>query len=451
MKILRKYFTAVALLFAIVFVAGAQTTFTLDPLASFGTRGDGSIQPGDVIGVNPQSGNSIAISAVLQGTTVYGVQPGDAAVSTNGFNMRGLAYDPMSSNLVFVDTHEGSGGSATMVPNAAIYILDHDSGQIIGALNTNGITGGSYTHVVSGVADDGVVYVCNQTTASATTGFKIYRWATADTNNPSFTNAPSVAFSNTITPSDRLGETMAVRGAGTNTQILINPSTSLAGTNIYLFTTVDGTNFTSHRLTFPGITNAIFNDGVAFGPGNTFFTKQVGQPLSFLAFSTVDGTNYTGSVISQFSASSTTGTDPLLNLAGIAVDNVHGLLAGLEEIGGTASAGPAKVWLFAIPNPTNQAPAILTSRTYGFNDTKATATMGYLCFAGGRLYANVVNNGLLASSVDSITMPAPTFTLPPDAVGLLPRPTDLPASTRAAAGQTVHFEVFATPNVTNYQ
>src|ERR1700756_1058446 len=126
MKTLRKYFIAAAAFFALVYVTGAQSTFTLDPAASFGTRGDGSIQPGDVIGVNPQSGNSIAISAVLLGTNVYGVQPGDQAISTNGFNMRGLAYDPVSSNLVFVDTHEGSGGSAVMVTNAAIYILDHN-------------------------------------------------------------------------------------------------------------------------------------------------------------------------------------------------------------------------------------------------------------------------------------------------------------------------------------
>ncbi|MGZ4964957.1 MAG: hypothetical protein ACXWC8_20570, partial [Limisphaerales bacterium] len=41
----------------------AQTTYTLDVPANFGSRGDGSIQPDDSIGTNPQSGNNIKISA----------------------------------------------------------------------------------------------------------------------------------------------------------------------------------------------------------------------------------------------------------------------------------------------------------------------------------------------------------------------------------------------------
>ncbi|HZM02060.1 MAG TPA: hypothetical protein VFC44_03465 [Candidatus Saccharimonadales bacterium] len=443
MRLIKNPFLPSAILLASLTMAQAQTTFTLDPLTSFGIRGDGSIQPGDSIGTNPQSGNNVLISA----SGGYGIQPGDLAGGTNGFNMRGIAYDSISGNLVFVDTHEGSGGSANMVPNAAIYILDPNSGQIVGALNTNGIVGGGYTHVPVGVADDGVVYVCNQTLTSTSPGFKIYRWPSA-TN---YSAPPVVAFTNDLSPSDRLGETMDVRGAGTNTQIAVGSAVNSGGgggTNIYLFTTTDGTNFSPHRIYFPGITTAMFGDGIVFGPGNTFFAKQVGQPLSFLAY---DPVAYTGSIIAQYSASSLSGTDPLLNLAGITVDLPDGLMGAIEEISGTASGGPGKVWLFAIPNPTNQAPAILSSRTYIPNFTKATATMGYLHFGGGQLYANVVNNGLLASKVDSISMPLPTFILPADYPGGPVKATDLPATNRAAIGTTAHFEVFATPDVTNYQ
>ncbi|HZV35859.1 MAG TPA: hypothetical protein VFB72_14885, partial [Verrucomicrobiae bacterium] len=452
MKMFRTFLSVAGLSLAIVAIANAQTTFTLDPLSSFGSRGDGSIQPGDTIGTNPQSGNTINISAPTANGLTYGVQPGDLAGATNGYNMRGIAYDPVSGNLVFVDTHEGQGGSATMVPNAAIYILDPNSGQIIGALNTNGIVGGSYTHIVAGVGDDGVVYVCNQVTSSSAAGFKIYSWPTANINATNFNTPPTVVFSNTLAPSDRLGETMDVRGAGTNTQILVASAVGGTGTNVYLFTTADGTNFTPHRYYFPGITTPMFNDGIAFGPGNTFFAKQVGQPLLFLSFDPVTtNSSAAGSVISSFSASSASGTDPLLNLAGIAVDNTNHLLAGIEEISGIANGGPGKVWLFDFSNPSNQAPAILSSRTYIPNFTKATATMGYLHFAPGRLYVNVVNNGMLASTVDAISMSAPTFTLPADYSGGQPKVTDLPSTTRVAVGQTAHFEVFATPDVTNYQ
>ena len=414
-------------------------TFTLNPFPSFGSRGDGSIQPGDSIGVSPVTGNNVTISA----PGGFGIQPGDstaAPVSTNGFNMRGLTFDSVSGNLIFVDTHSGSGGSTTLATNSGIYVLDANAGTILGALNTAGIIGGTYTHVVPGVGDDGVVYVCDQTTASQTTAFKIYRWPTADVNNPLFTNAPVVAFSNTIgaslgTSGERLGETMDVRGAGTNTQIILGSSSlNGTGTNVFLFTTIDGTNFTPHRISFPGITTARFNDGIAFGTSNTFWAKQVGGPFLFLAY---DPVTYAGTVISSFSASSV--NDPLLNISAIAIDPVHRLLGGLEEIGGTATGGRGKVWLFDISDPTNRAPAVLAARTYIPNFQKTTAPMGYLRFGNGKLYAHASNNGFLVSSVDSITTPTLIFT------------TDLPATTRAIAGQTIHLEVFAAPGVTNYQ
>src|SRR5512135_3487439 len=81
----------------------AQTTFTLQPLASFGNHGDGSIRPGDSIGTSPFTGNDVQISA----PGGYGIQPGDLSISTNGNNMRGLAYDPITKHLVFLDTHNG--------------------------------------------------------------------------------------------------------------------------------------------------------------------------------------------------------------------------------------------------------------------------------------------------------------------------------------------------------
>ncbi len=437
--------------------ARGQTAFTLNPLTSFG-RSDGSIQPGDSIGTSPTTGNNIQISAqtIITTTTTntYGVQPGDSIAapnSTNGFNMRGLSYDPVSGNLVFVDSHTGSGGASAVPPNAAIYVLDSSSGQIIGALNTNGITGGSLAaFVTAGVADDGVVYVANQVNRNSS-NFKIYRWPTANTNDARFNMAPTVAYNSAaLTVSERLALNMDVRGAGTNTQIIVGSadasktSTSSAGpgTNIFLFTTADGTNFTGHRLYVPGLTNAVFNDGIAFGPTNTFFTKEVGAPLYYLSYDPATITNDVAStntctVIATFTASSA--NDPLLNLSAIAVDNVNHLFAGLEEIGGTANGGRGRVWLYDFPNPTNKAPAILASRTYIPNFVKAIAPMGYLDFGGGRLYANVVNNGLLASTVDSIPLLAPTFV------------QDLPSSTRIAVGQTAHFEVIAITDVTNYQ
>ena len=146
---------------AIVLAAGAQTTFTLNPFFPFGPNGDGSVNPGQSIGTSPVTGLPVYISAQSTpgniawnpGETTYDVR---SAGSTNGFNMRGLTWDAVSGNLIFCDTHVGSGGSATNFPWSAIYILDSTNGTIIGALNTNGITGGSYPFVAPAVSDDGV-------------------------------------------------------------------------------------------------------------------------------------------------------------------------------------------------------------------------------------------------------------------------------------------------------
>ena len=58
---------------------------------------------------------------------------------------------------------------------------------------------------------------------------------------------------------------------------------STTGTNVVIFTTSDGTNLTANVLG-ADVTNPGFNDGIAFGPGNTFYAKRIGSPLLFMAF-----------------------------------------------------------------------------------------------------------------------------------------------------------------------
>src|SRR2546423_59779 len=341
----RPFLSTIALstVFLALISAQAANTFTLNALTSFGSRGDGSIQPGDSMGFSPYTGYEVRVSAPGVPSAWY-VNPTNSALnetnvdvraagSTNGFNMRGLTWDAVSGNVILVDTHAGSGGGETNSRYSGVYILDPSSGQIKGALNLSGIvepagTGqGGYPFVCAGVADDGVVYVCDQTLASQTRGFKIYRWPTADTNDPAFTAPPIVAYSNIIasalgTSGERIGQTMDVRGAGTNTQIILGTSSlNGTGTNIFLFTTTNGTNFTAHRISFPGvITNAVFNDGIAFGPTNTFWAKQVAKPLLYMSYNAdalvTNASQLTGTVISSFAASSV--NDPLLNISAIA-------------------------------------------------------------------------------------------------------------------------------------
>src|SRR5882672_2176084 len=187
-------------------VAHSQNIYQLSPLSGFGPHNDGSLRPGD-------------------------------SHLDNAYNQRGMAFDPLSTNLVLVDTHTGQGASDHGVGH--IYILssltganldDGSGGDFI--LNTNGIPtiglNQAYPYAPAAVADDGVVYVCNQVNNSTTTPFMIYRWESSTSGLP-----PVIAFSNNITPAQRYGTSIDIRGAGPNTQIIIGSLASgSTGTNV---------------------------------------------------------------------------------------------------------------------------------------------------------------------------------------------------------------------------
>src|SRR2546423_10311131 len=188
---------ALCILFALASLTQlkAQSSYQLNPLSSFG-RADGS------------------------------VRPGDAAYVDSGFNQRGLAYDHVTGNLVYVDTHSGSSGSSSVT--GAVYVLDGTTGLQTSTLSTNGISGGSYADVGAVIADDGVVYVCNQVNVSTNLAFKIYRWDSVSDPNP-----PIIAF-NAIMPgvSQRYGTSIDVRGSGAGTQIIFGSMPGTTATNV---------------------------------------------------------------------------------------------------------------------------------------------------------------------------------------------------------------------------
>ena len=102
--------------------ARAQTSTMLSPLTTFGNAGDGTIQPGATDPYPPMD---------------------------TGSNQRGIAYDPVSGNVVLVDTHSGGGGGFLA---GAIYILDGTYGTNITTLNTNGMVyaGSGYADAAAG-------------------------------------------------------------------------------------------------------------------------------------------------------------------------------------------------------------------------------------------------------------------------------------------------------------
>src|SRR5687768_16587042 len=73
------------------------------------------------------------------------------------------------------------------------------------------------------VADDGALYAANMVDLPANPAltYNLYRWANSDPST-----APTLVYSGdpggALAPLNRWGDTMTVRGAGTNTEILID-------------------------------------------------------------------------------------------------------------------------------------------------------------------------------------------------------------------------------------
>ena len=182
---------------------------------------------------------------------------------------------------------------------------------------------------------------------------------------------------------DRWGDTLVVRGAGANTQVLLASRGNGAagnGTNLCILTTTDGIGFTANVL-HVGTTNVSdLGLGLAFGVGNTAWAKSndgTTRGLYHLSFdisqnSAVVLTNYT-----NFSAAVTTiGANQAGNLlAGIAIETPNDIR--LYDISNLAVDPVLIDWDFFYANRVGQ-------------------PVGSVVFGNNRIYALNANNGILA-------------------------------------------------------
>ena len=158
----------------------------LQPLATFGPNGDGTVRPGDLWFLT-SDGNRY---------------------------QRGMAYNPTTGHLIIVNRFP--------IGSETINVVDAHTGAEVGSLDQSGRSiGGSanFAYNMVGVAEDGAIYVGNLTTSSTLVEFNLYRWA-------SETNAQTVVFGpgnpgSLVPGNSRWGDTLAVRGSGISTEVLI--------------------------------------------------------------------------------------------------------------------------------------------------------------------------------------------------------------------------------------
>lgn len=299
----------------------------------------------------------------------------DGNIATDNL-ARGLTYNALSNQVILATR---TGGNKCVLYNA-------DTGAIQGYMNMAGVSGGTiFSWNLVACAEDGVLYGFN---LSANT-FKIYRWAATDTNlAPYVAYGPGDPANGLVLPGARWGDAVAIRGAGTNTEILVS---SYQNTNVILFRTADGTNFSPIRIDISGIADNDVRNGLAFYTNNTFWAQRVGRPLHLIRYGIVDSLTATGQVLASFSSA----------LSPLACVPEANLLAGIS------ATTPGQLRLFDIGSlpPTQLAATNFLASNTNINQTGAAA------FGGpgktNRLYALWSNNGIKAAAINWTPPPAP--------------------------------------------
>jgi hypothetical protein len=311
--------------------------------------------------------------------SLWNLAPGSRSYLPAGGNNseRGLAYDANRDEVYVV--YASSPSSAN--------VLDGTTGSNKWSLNLSGVSGGGFALDKAGVTLDGVIYIGNVATPGAGSApvFKLYRWADS---NPG--TVPAVAYSGSagFPNGTRVGDLMALRGCGTNTQILVGGRSNNA---VCLLTTGNGTNLIAQTITTDTSANQI-GGALAFGSGYSFWGSTNGLPPLKLNFDLVS-LAATGAQV--FPANTFPSACGAMN-----VDAANSLLAAVN-----LADGSDQLNLYDLA-PTN-APVLLASWTFpGTWDN--TFGLGGIAFGGNRLYALDSNNGLLAFKMG---FPGPATTL----------------------------------------
>ncbi len=328
-------FLAVAALSATVL---AQSTMT--PLAGFGTNG--------------------------------WLAPGSSAFLTTGNSERGLAFNPVTGNLVLVSR---AGGNHVRVLHGA-------TGADQGGFDVTGITGGTFAINMAGVGDDGAIYVANLST-SAASPFKVYAWPSEGAGP---TTAPTVAY-NAVSGVVRTGDAFAIMGSGAATRFAAAGSTTTSNGS-FVIGPVDGTNASTAYLSVPGTASGTTNDyrlSMTWVDANTVIGTQGG---------TARWTEISGA------SAAVTAQIPLGATGRRSLD--YAVVGGVPVLA-VADSGTSQVSIFDLSVPGVPTLLVQGNNTTGTLSANANGTgsvqWGAISGNTATLYAMVTNQGIQAFQV----------------------------------------------------
>jgi DNA/RNA endonuclease YhcR with UshA esterase domain len=191
-----------------------------------------------------------------------GNYPSYLTAAVGGANERGFAYGKVGGNdRVYIVSRNG--GNKIIVINAA-------TGDSVGALNTTGITGGTFAINDIDVTSDGIIFAANMSQGIATDSlFKVYKW-TDESATP--TTVIQLVKKSTF----RLGDKITVTGSTADNSVTIWAATASKDTVVKFKTTDNGATFTP---TYIKMSNGASATGASpsvapIGDGSTgFFVK----------------------------------------------------------------------------------------------------------------------------------------------------------------------------------
>lgn len=301
--------------------------------------------------------------------------PGSSPYLSTANTERGLAYNPLTGNLLLVSRQSVGGVSNN------VRILSGATGADLGGLDPTGIAGGTFPVNMVGVADDGAIYVGNLST-SATANFKVYKWFSEASGT---VTPPIVAFD---APSGvvRTGDAFAVNGGLASPAIFAAAGSSTASNSNFVVGTLDSTNTVTAFLSIAG--TAMASNDYRLG-------------LTFVDPTTVIGNQGTTARLTTFDTGTATATvTASIPLGGVARRPLdYAVIAGVPVLA-VLDNNSSVVTVFDITNPfapLQLASATTTSGTLVANaNATGSVAWGPISGTSAVLYAMSSNQGVQA-------------------------------------------------------
>jgi len=317
---------------------------------------------------------------------------------------RGFAYNALSNTVLLVSRTN----SITTSTNPAIYVLNADTAADLYQMNVDlavvsgGLSNSFWLNYID-VADDGAVIAGN--VGQGAENFNLYYW----TNSASATEPVRVWTGDaTGQGNQRLGDYFAVRGAGANTQVLLD---SQAGSFGAILRPTTGHNITDQdSWTGDGISGYAYFANAAggttggrtllfYGTDATFWEKHGSGNFNLVSYDTV---GHTSTIVTNYpNVSGGPG-----QFASSAASNV---LVGI--VFSSSSNAPDTLVQYDITDPSQ--PLFIQSYNFPANHADNGNGCGRVIFKGDRVYALDSNNGMAAWTL------VPVLHISPDPSGVV--------------------------------